>query len=1055
MQASRLAAILTASAALALPAAAVAKGNASAGAPLEPVPNLPVNACHDSTLPRDYGTNFPTPSDPLGFGFANQTAIGWESNLYAPFEYLSGSYFARGVPTTYKSGGQNICGAMYSFGAYTYGLAQGQAPAPGSVHWTMGDGYLPAMTTSFERNQVSIAITDFANQQSIGGNPTELVYTRVSVTNHSSAPVSVPAGQSGPNLVSLDDASDTVAPGQTVHHDFVAAVDSFSTSVSLPAVSALTPSRGNPGALPYDAAYRHMADFWNHRLSVIPYLSLPNVALANTNNLHNPGSSIDNAYKAAFVYTRIVQDGEAPFSGANNYAYLLNHDAPGILANRFELGDYSDGQSLLLNARISEQTNFDELGANWYWDGPWRTPTAWAAYLEGTNDTAFVAKYFHDDANGPSQWGPSLYTLMHTDFLAQLNSSGYLRRSNDNDSEGTWLFDDETALAGLSAYRYIAARIGNDAEAQWASGAYTSLLNATNAALATNEQANDFSFLPCEVNVPVTGDRCNTAGDANWDGSNLWGQNVWDIFLQGGQLNGSLADPSQTDNLYETGFSRLDGTGVPFPSFGAYSGYSVALNTAYAQGALYGNAYRDLPITSYAWQIASTTGGPNAWWEANGTAPDPNNPWAGSHAAPQFGAVPYVWPMAGQTQTLMQSLVAPGLATPGANGSISHPVLYIGRGVPDAWIAPGQTVDVSNLTSSYDERSGARDTYGVRISTHGKPGHMVVDVSLTGKLPGNDIKVQLPVFADAGVRRVSGGSYDPTSHSVAMGRRTTEILLGSASRPTLSISVASTAPGQHSQPALSPGVQTTASTSLTNTGSIPITNVKLSLDTPSGWTTSATNAASFAAIAPGQTKVVTWAVTPPASLPTPTAANGVIVDASYSAPDSASGSISAERWVAVDKPLPLPAGATDLALTATPSASYASPWTTVTGINSGLFPVQSNDDNDLTPYWGDWPMTGTHWIELDWSSPVTTNSSELYFADDGGGLRVPSSWVVQYWNGSAWVNVSNQSGEPAQINQFNNVTFDQVTTTKLRVSMQGTGTASVGVVQWVVPSIPS
>jgi hypothetical protein len=33
--------------------------------------------------------------------------------------------------------------------------------------------------------------------------------------------------------------------------------------------------------------------------------------------------------------------------------------------------------------------------------------------------------------------------------------------------------------------------------------------------------------------------------------------------------------------------------------------------------------------------------------------------------------------------------------------------------------------------------------------------------------------------------------------------------------------------------------------------------------------------------------------------------------------------------------------------------------------------------------------------------------------------------------------------------------FDPVTTTKLRISMQGTGTASVGVVQWVVPSIPS
>jgi hypothetical protein len=87
----------------------------------------------------------------------------------------------------------------------------------------------------------------------------------------------------------------------------------------------------------------------------------------------------------------------------------------------------------------------------------------------------------------------------------------------------------------------------------------------------------------------------------------------------------------------------------------------------------------------------------------------------------------------------------------------------------------------------------------------------------------------------------------------------------------------------------------------------------------------------------------------------------------------------------------------------------------VTGINSDLFPVQSNDDNDLTPYWGDWPMTRTHWIELDWSAPITTDSSELYFADDGGGLLAPSSRVVQYWNGSDWVNVGDQSGDPSQL----------------------------------------
>src|SRR5215472_19044132 len=155
--------------------AAQSTGATATSAAFDPLPNLPVNACNDSTLPRDYGTNFPVPSDPNGFGFANQTVIGWEGNIYAPFEYLSGSYFARGVPQQFTQRRTTYCGAMYSFGVYYYGLAAGQRPAPGSVQWTMADGYLPAMTTSFTRNDVAISITDFASKQTIAGSPAELV----------------------------------------------------------------------------------------------------------------------------------------------------------------------------------------------------------------------------------------------------------------------------------------------------------------------------------------------------------------------------------------------------------------------------------------------------------------------------------------------------------------------------------------------------------------------------------------------------------------------------------------------------------------------------------------------------------------------------------------------------------------------------------------------------------------------------------------------------------------------------------------------------------------
>jgi len=64
--------------------------------------------------------------------------------------------------------------------------------------------------------------------------------------------------------------------------------------------------------------------------------------------------------------------------------------------------------------------------------------------------------------------------------------------------------------------------------------------------------------------------------------------------------------------------------------------------------------------------------------------------------------------------------------------------------------------------------------------------------------------------------------------------------------------------------------------------------------------------------------------------------NGLVANATYTAPHNASGSVSSEQWVIAQKPLPLPPGATDLALSATASASYTSPWTTVSALNNGI-----------------------------------------------------------------------------------------------------------------------
>jgi len=194
------------------------------------------------------------------------------------------------------------------------------------------------------------------------------------------------------------------------------------------------------------------------------------------------------------------------------------------------------------------------------------------------------------------------------------------------------------------------------------------------------------------------------------------------------------------------------------------------VNTAYASDGLFSNNYRDLPITSYAWQIKTTTGGPNAWWEANGSGPSSANPWIGNHAGPQFGACPYGWPISAQQQGLLQSIAARAL-----NGTV-----YVGRGVPNSWIAAGQTIAVGNLTNTYNVTSGARSTYGVSIQVT-KPGAgRVVTVSLSGSVPGG-VQIQLPIFLTVGVSSVSGGSYNATTHTVTADSGATSIAVTLAS----------------------------------------------------------------------------------------------------------------------------------------------------------------------------------------------------------------------------------------------------------------------------------
>ncbi|XVQ88494.1 discoidin domain-containing protein [Microbispora siamensis] len=140
-----------------------------------------------------------------------------------------------------------------------------------------------------------------------------------------------------------------------------------------------------------------------------------------------------------------------------------------------------------------------------------------------------------------------------------------------------------------------------------------------------------------------------------------------------------------------------------------------------------------------------------------------------------------------------------------------------------------------------------------------------------------------------------------------------------------------------------------------------------------------------------------------------------------------------------------PPPVTNLALSATPSASYTSSWESVAAINDGIDPPSSNDT--VNPRWGTWPNQGEQWAALTWPSAVTVGRAQVYFFDDDQGIDLPASWKLQYWNGSAYVDVAGASGYPVTANQYNTVTFTPVSTTRLRVLLQSASGYSVGLLE--------
>lgn len=138
----------------------------------------------------------------------------------------------------------------------------------------------------------------------------------------------------------------------------------------------------------------------------------------------------------------------------------------------------------------------------------------------------------------------------------------------------------------------------------------------------------------------------------------------------------------------------------------------------------------------------------------------------------------------------------------------------------------------------------------------------------------------------------------------------------------------------------------------------------------------------------------------------------------------------------------------NLAPSATVTAPYVSPWENSAALNDGVKPTKSDEATagaeGVTARYGSWGGAQSNFetVAYTWEAAVTVDSVGIFFAtnvshDDWvatGGLCIPASYTIQYWNGTEYVNVTGGTGYVTAPDVVNVTKFDAVTTTSIQVT---------------------
>ena len=118
---------------------------------------------------------------------------------------------------------------------------------------------------------------------------------------------------------------------------------------------------------------------------------------------------------------------------------------------------------------------------------------------------------------------------------------------------------------------------------------------------------------------------------------------------------------------------------------------------------------------------------------------------------------------------------------------------------------------------------------------------------------------------------------------------------------------------------------------------------------------------------------------------------------------------------------------------------------TWTNLDGGKWVHRANWANGTVPN-----GSPREWAHYAFENPLVVSGVDLYWLDDGSGIRVPASWGVFYRADGKWKPLEATSEYGVAKDQFNKVDFKKVETTGLKLEVALQEGKSAGVLEWRV-----